>query len=237
MRKENRRPRWSRNSPRSFGRASIALVSEYRGMTAGESTEMRRRMRAVRGELRVAKNTLVRRAIKDTTFAALDGQLGGPVGLILSYRRSGRAGQDRDLVQELGEKFKLRGGVLDGKPLSGRGSPGAGDAAAARSDLGAVARAAAGAGDAVGAPAQRAGLVRWRGWSTRLARRMATRRRRPAAPPPSAPRAAPTDAPPSDAPPTGAAPSEATPGDAAERAADEDERKSSTDEKVKKALG
>ncbi len=27
----------------SFGRASIALVSEYRGMTAAESTEMRKR--------------------------------------------------------------------------------------------------------------------------------------------------------------------------------------------------
>jgi len=48
----------------SFGRASIALVSEYRGMTAAESTEMRKRLRAVRGEMRVAKNTLVRRAIK-----------------------------------------------------------------------------------------------------------------------------------------------------------------------------
>ena len=56
----------------SFGRASIALVSEYRGMTAAESTEMRKRLRAVRGEMRVAKNTLVRRAIKGTAYEALD---------------------------------------------------------------------------------------------------------------------------------------------------------------------
>src|SRR6202158_3685095 len=68
-----------------LGRASIALVSEYRGMTAGEATEVRRRLRAVRGELRVAKNTLIRRAIKDTAFTALDDKLGGPVGLILSF--------------------------------------------------------------------------------------------------------------------------------------------------------
>src|SRR5258708_33781622 len=69
----------------SFGRASIALISEYRGMTAAESTEMRRRLRAVRGEMRVAKNTLVRRAIKGTAYEGLDSKLGGQVGLILSF--------------------------------------------------------------------------------------------------------------------------------------------------------
>jgi large subunit ribosomal protein L10 len=102
-----------------FGRASIALVSEYKGMTAGESADMRRRLRAIRGEMRVAKNTLIRRAIKDTPYAALDAQLGGPVGLILSFEdpvelAKAVAGFDRDL----GEKFKIRGGVLDGKPLT-----------------------------------------------------------------------------------------------------------------------
>src|SRR5258707_15403145 len=69
----------------SFGRASIALVSEYRGMTAAESTEMRKRLRAGRGEMRIAKNTLVRPAIKGTKYEALDRNLGGPNGLILHY--------------------------------------------------------------------------------------------------------------------------------------------------------
>lgn len=102
-----------------LGRASIALVSEYRGMTAGEATEVRRRLRAVRGELRVAKNTLIRRAIKDTAFATLDEKLGGPVGLILSFADPVELAKTVTGMRELGEKFKLRGGVLDGKPLSG----------------------------------------------------------------------------------------------------------------------
>jgi large subunit ribosomal protein L10 len=101
-----------------LGRASIAVVSEYRGMTAGESTEMRRRLRAVSGELRVAKNTLIRRAIKDTAFSALDGQLGGPVGLILSFADPVELAKTVTGMRELGEKFKIRGGVLDGKPLT-----------------------------------------------------------------------------------------------------------------------
>jgi large subunit ribosomal protein L10 len=102
-----------------LGRASIAMVSEYRGITAGEATEVRRKLRAVRGELRVAKNTLIRRAIKDTAFSQLDGQLGGPVGLILSFADPVELAKTVTGMRELGEKFKIRGGVLDGKPLSG----------------------------------------------------------------------------------------------------------------------
>jgi large subunit ribosomal protein L10 len=102
-----------------LGRASIALVSEYRGITAGEATEVRRKLRAVRGELRVAKNTLIRRAIKDTNFSKLDGQLGGPVGLILSFADPVELAKTVTGMRELGDKFKVRGGVLDGKALSG----------------------------------------------------------------------------------------------------------------------
>ena len=101
-----------------LGRASIALVSEYRGITAGEATEVRRKLRAVRGELRVAKNTLIRRAIKDTAFSKLDDQLGGPVGLILSFADPVELAKTVTGMRELGEKFKVRGGVLDGQPLS-----------------------------------------------------------------------------------------------------------------------
>src|SRR5215469_978936 len=102
----------------NFGKASIALVSEYKGMTAGESDDMRRRIRAVRGEFRVTKNTLLRRAVKDSPFSALEGQLGGPVGLIVSYADPVELAKTVTSFKEFGDKFKLRAGVLDGKPLT-----------------------------------------------------------------------------------------------------------------------
>src|SRR5690242_13936212 len=102
----------------NLGRASIALVSEYKGMTAAQSDDMRRRLRAVRGEFRVAKNTLVRRAIKDTRYEALGEKLGGPVGLILSYADPVELAKMVTSMRELADKFKVRGGVLDGKALS-----------------------------------------------------------------------------------------------------------------------
>jgi large subunit ribosomal protein L10 len=102
----------------NFGRASIALLSEYKGMSAGQSDDMRRRIRAVRGEFRVAKNTLLRRAVKDTRYASLEGQLGGSVGLILSYADPVELAKTVSSFKDLGEKFKIRGGVLDGRPLT-----------------------------------------------------------------------------------------------------------------------
>ena len=101
-----------------FKRASMALVSEYKGITAAEATELRRRLRAVRGELRVAKNTLVRRAIKDTPFAALEGNLGGPVGVILSFEDPVAVAKTITSFKEAGDKLKVRAGVLGGRPIS-----------------------------------------------------------------------------------------------------------------------
>ena len=102
----------------SFGRATIALVSEYRGMTAAESTEMRKRLRAVRGEMRIAKNTLVRHAIKGTKYEALDSNLGGQISLILSYEDPVVLAKTFTSFGPLGDKLKLRGAVLDGKVLT-----------------------------------------------------------------------------------------------------------------------
>jgi large subunit ribosomal protein L10 len=101
-----------------LGRASIAVVSEYKGIKAGESDDMRRRIRAANGEFRVAKNTLVRLAIKSTPFEALDANLGGPVGLIISYADPVEMAKTVTSFKDLGEKFKIRGGVLDGKALT-----------------------------------------------------------------------------------------------------------------------
>lgn len=102
----------------NFGRASIALVSEYKGVKAGESDDMRRRIRAANGEFRVAKNTLLLRAIKDTRYAALAPSLEGPIGLILSYADPVELAKTVSSFKELGERFKVLGGVLDGKAIT-----------------------------------------------------------------------------------------------------------------------
>jgi large subunit ribosomal protein L10 len=102
----------------SLNRASIAVISEYKGIKAGESDDLRRRLRAAQGEFRVAKNTLVRLAIKNTKFEALEPSLGGAVGLVLSYADPVELAKTINSLREFGDRFKIRGGVLDGKPLT-----------------------------------------------------------------------------------------------------------------------
>jgi len=117
MRKEQKTALVDQLSER-FKSAKIALVSEYRGMSVAETTEMRRKLRAARGELKVAKNTLIRRAIKDTGFSSLEEKLGGPVGLIISTEDPVEVAKAVVSFKDLGEKFKLRGGVVDGKAVT-----------------------------------------------------------------------------------------------------------------------
>jgi large subunit ribosomal protein L10 len=102
----------------AFKKATIAIVSEYRGMSVAETTEVRRKLRAVRGELKVAKNTLIRRAIKDTGYTSLEDKLGGPVGLIISTEDPVELAKTVVGFKDLGDKFKLRGGVVDGAPVT-----------------------------------------------------------------------------------------------------------------------
>ena len=102
----------------SLNKASIAVVSEYKGIKAAESDDLRRRLRAAQGEFRVAKNTLVRLAIRDTKYEGLEPHLGGAVGLLLSYADPVEFTKTISGLRDLGERFKVRGGVLEGKPLT-----------------------------------------------------------------------------------------------------------------------
>ena len=55
----------------AFGRTDSVILMEFKGITVPEVTDLRRQVRAAKGEYRVVKNTLARRAMKDTPFDGL----------------------------------------------------------------------------------------------------------------------------------------------------------------------
>jgi large subunit ribosomal protein L10 len=59
--------------------AKAIVLAEYRGLEVGNMTELRREARRSGVYLRVLKNTLARRAVKDTPFANLADQMVGPL--------------------------------------------------------------------------------------------------------------------------------------------------------------
>lgn len=72
-------------------KAHAAVASEYRGMTVGEMTELRKRARESGVYVRVVKNTLARKAVEGTSFACMQAQLTGPLFLAFSLDDPGAA--------------------------------------------------------------------------------------------------------------------------------------------------
>jgi large subunit ribosomal protein L10 len=105
-------------------RASALLAFEYRGLTVEQSTTLRGQLRAAGDgelEMRVAKNTLVRRAVAGTACEGLTQFCSGPIALGIAYHEP--AGLAKILVEygKTNEKLKLRGGVVDGEVFDAAG--------------------------------------------------------------------------------------------------------------------
>ena len=71
--------------------ALSAVAAEYRGMTVDELTELRVNARKEGVYLRVAKNTLVKRAVEGTEFECMQDSLVGPLIMAFSQEDPGAA--------------------------------------------------------------------------------------------------------------------------------------------------
>ncbi len=97
---------------------STAVVTEYRGMTVAEISTLRRQLRSLDADYKVFKNTLVRRAIAGTSVESLDEFLEGPTAIaFVNGDVSAVAKALRDFAKAT-PTLVVKGGVLDGKPLS-----------------------------------------------------------------------------------------------------------------------
>lgn len=98
-----------------FGRATVTVLAEYRGLTAGQMNRLRRAVREVDGRCRVTKNRLAKRAITQTAYAPLGDLLAGPTALLIGFRDP--VALAKVAVKLAGEmpKLEIRGAVLDGQ--------------------------------------------------------------------------------------------------------------------------
>jgi len=73
------------------GKALAAVAAEYRGLTVEEMTELRVKAREGGVFVKVAKNTLVRRAVEGTEYECMQEALTGPLLLAFSMDDPGAA--------------------------------------------------------------------------------------------------------------------------------------------------
>ena len=94
------------------------IVAEYRGLTVEELSELRKKVRAVSGKVRVMKNTLVRHAVNGTEKDVLNDLLTGPNALVFTKDDPVPlvkvvAGASKEF-----ESVKVKGGVVEGRAVS-----------------------------------------------------------------------------------------------------------------------
>ena len=68
-----------------FSRAKSAVVANYQGIDAEGITALRVHMRSRSVDFRVVKNTLARRAVKDTSLEVLGEDFKGPVSIFVGF--------------------------------------------------------------------------------------------------------------------------------------------------------
>ena len=97
---------------------STAVVTEYRGMTVAQISNLRRQLRTMDADYKVYKNTLVLRAISGTPVESLGEFLQGPTAIaFVDGDISAVAKALRDFARDT-PTLKVKGGVVNGKALS-----------------------------------------------------------------------------------------------------------------------
>ena len=58
-----------------FRKAQVGFLVDFRGLTVAQATELRRRLRNAKSDMRVLKNNLAKRALKGTAFEQIEGDI------------------------------------------------------------------------------------------------------------------------------------------------------------------
>lgn len=98
--------------------APSAVLTDFRGLTVADLTELRRQLREGQVEFRVVKNTLARRATAAVGLASLHPLLEGPTAI--AFGRGDPLAPSRLLSRAARAlpHLQIKGGVLDGKVVS-----------------------------------------------------------------------------------------------------------------------
>ena len=100
------------------GAAQSAIAADYRGLSVGDMTELRRTARGNGVYLRVVRNTLARRALEQTDFACMCDALSGP--LLFAFSDEDPAAPARILTEfrKSHNKLEVKLVALNGKLLA-----------------------------------------------------------------------------------------------------------------------
>ncbi len=102
----------------SFGKAKLSVVADYRGLTVKQLQSVRVELRKCNSEIRVAKNTLLKRAVADTGNAVLHDDFAGTTAVVMAYDDPVGPAKALAKFAEDNDKFVIRSAALEGEKLT-----------------------------------------------------------------------------------------------------------------------
>ena len=97
--------------------ATTAVLTEYRGLTVHQLSELRKQLRAAAAEYRVVKNRLARIAVEGSPLAGLRPHLAGPTGLVIGRKDPAAVAKALATFAKTNPALTVRVGVIDGQLL------------------------------------------------------------------------------------------------------------------------
>ncbi|WP_010308028.1 50S ribosomal protein L10 [Kurthia senegalensis] len=97
-----------------FQNAASVVVVDYRGLTVGQVTELRKQLREAGVELKVYKNTLVRRATEQVGHAELNEVLTGPNAIAFSNEDVVAPARIINNFAKENEALEIKAGLIEG---------------------------------------------------------------------------------------------------------------------------
>lgn len=101
-----------------FKTSSSTVVVDYRGLTVGQVTELRKQLREAGIEFKVYKNTLTRRAAEATGIAGLEEVLTGPNAIAFSEEDAIAPAKILNSFAKENDALEIKAGVLEGNVVT-----------------------------------------------------------------------------------------------------------------------
>ncbi|MGL1930323.1 MAG: 50S ribosomal protein L10 [Desulfotalea sp.] len=101
----------------NFSRAKLSVVADYCGLKVSELQQIRKELRECDSEIRVAKNTLLKRAVADTGCEVLGDDFTGTTAVVTAYSDPVGPAKILSAFAKDHEKFVVRAAVLEGEKI------------------------------------------------------------------------------------------------------------------------
>jgi large subunit ribosomal protein L10 len=94
------------------------IVTDYRGLTVAEVTELRKRLREAGIEFKVLKNTMTRRAAEQVNLGEINEYLTGPSAIAFSYDDVVAPAKILNDFAKEHKALELKAGIVEGRIVS-----------------------------------------------------------------------------------------------------------------------